>query len=512
MKKAVSLILSLILLISVLPMNSITAQASYTVDWGDCGDDAYYEITSDGLLEIYGTGKMYDYNPIDDYFPSPFSRYLTKNTALDEDEKTDVKVSKIKICKGITHIGSNAFSVGYFYAAAKTLSISIASTVSSIGKYAFSGLKVNNLIIPSKVKTIPLGCFDEMKVNEKLTLKGAETIKSEAFTGSKINKIVLSKKTKKIASNAFSSELSTGTYNETAIYINSISLEKGCKKFSVYKDALYNKNKSKLIYYPSGKTKLKLPKGVKTIGKHAFDSSQIKSLTLPESVTAIESFAFCNSRLRQISIPGKVKKIPNNCFSYCDRLKNVSIPNSVTEIGYEAFYSSFIKSIDIPNSVKKIGNACIALENYYDGITIPASVKRIDDMAILDMEVYHTAYIAGYKGTAAEKYAKKNHIKFIVAPQQGKILKLNKKYIKWKKVKGVSGYDIQISTSSTMNANTKIGSTKGAGKTVLDLKQCKLKKGKTYYVQVRAYKYKKIKGKKTKINGSWSKIKKVKYK
>lgn len=69
-----------------------------------------------------------------------------------------------------------------------------------------------------------------------------------------------------------------------------------------------------------------------------------------------------------------------------------------------------------------------------------------------------------------------------------------------KKVSGAKGYEIRYSTNSNMKSSKRVTST-STGKTIK-----KLKKGKTYYVQARAYK-KDSKGKK--VYGSWSKKKTV---
>ena len=80
----------------------------------------------------------------------------------------------------------------------------------------------------------------------------------------------------------------------------------------------------------------------------------------------------------------------------------------------------------------------------------------------------------------------------------------------WKKVTGVSGYQIQISTSKKFSRETSTYSIKGNKKTSKSFKGLKAKK--TYYVRVRTYKNAKIKGKSVKVYSSWSKVKSVKTK
>ena len=95
----------------------------------------------------------------------------------------------------------------------------------------------------------------------------------------------------------------------------------------------------------------------------------------------------------------------------------------------------------------------------------------------------------------------------VTAPSKVKLgsvkkLKGKKLTVKWKKTKGAVGYEVQYAVNSKFSKSLK---TKNTTKQSITLK--KLKKKKTYYVRVRAYKIDKS-GKK--VCGSWSKAKKIK--
>ncbi|MCI9537841.1 MAG: hypothetical protein HFG35_06075 [Eubacterium sp.] len=83
-----------------------------------------------------------------------------------------------------------------------------------------------------------------------------------------------------------------------------------------------------------------------------------------------------------------------------------------------------------------------------------------------------------------------------------KSIKGTKAKVKWSKVKGAAGYEIRYSTDKKLKKKVKKITT---SKTTYTVK--KLKKGKTCYFKVRAYK-KGAKGKK--IYGSFSSVKKMK--
>lgn len=91
-----------------------------------------------------------------------------------------------------------------------------------------------------------------------------------------------------------------------------------------------------------------------------------------------------------------------------------------------------------------------------------------------------------------------------------KLTKVKKTSMKtaWKKITGVSGYQIQYGTSKTFKKAKSVKvSAKTASKTLK-----KLKKNKKYYVRVRSYKKVKVNGKNQNLYASWSNAKKMKTK
>lgn len=78
--------------------------------------------------------------------------------------------------------------------------------------------------------------------------------------------------------------------------------------------------------------KIKLPKGIKSIGKMAFMQSALKEITLPEDII-LEDGAFQSCRnLSKITFPSYTKEINYKCFAGCSKLKKIVINN----IGYIA--------------------------------------------------------------------------------------------------------------------------------------------------------------------------------
>lgn len=97
----------------------------------------------------------------------------------------------------------------------------------------------------------------------------------------------------------------------------------------------------------------------------------------------------------------------------------------------------------------------------------------------------------------------------VKAPKKAKIKSLkNKKKnaltVKWKKVKGASGYQIKYARNKKFSKGKKIKNIKNAKKVSATIKNLKKK---TYYVKVRAYT---LDPNGKKVYGAWSKAKKIK--
>jgi hypothetical protein len=169
---------------------------------------------------------------------------------------------------------------------------------------------------------------------------------------------------------------------------------------------LFNKSLTQLIEYPNGKlgntyiiptsvtsigsaafedctfpTSITIPSSVTSIGDYSFTSTGLTSVTIPNSVTAIGQgvFEYCTS-LTSANISNGITLIPDFMFDYCTSLASVFIPSSVTSIGYGAFFHcTHLASVNIPASVTGIGT--YAFNNCQDltSVTIPASVTFLGE-------------------------------------------------------------------------------------------------------------------------------------
>lgn len=124
-----------------------------------------------------------------------------------------------------------------------------------------------------------------------------------------------------------------------------------------------------------------LPGGVTVIGSSAFQKcSALKSVFIPTGVTSIGASAFDGcSQLTSVSIPQGVASIASSTFSGCAELTSVSIPAGVTSIGSSAFLNcSSLVSISLPGSTTAIGRSAFYNCSSLESLSIPQGVTSIE--------------------------------------------------------------------------------------------------------------------------------------
>ena len=152
----------------------------------------------------------------------------------------------------------------------------------------------------------------------------------------------------------------------------------------------------------------------------------------------------------------------------------------------------------------------------WDGrhVTYDLAVRPVLHVNLSSSSVKSAGTVSAKKvvsGTQEEISTETSQTTKVTIPGQVKITSAkNKKksiVVKWKKIKSVSGYKVQYALDKKFTKGKKIKNISSASKTSHTIG--KLKKGKTYYVRVRAYN-KDSKG--NIVSGKWSSVKKVKIK
>lgn len=294
-----------------------------------------------------------------------------------------------------------------------------------------------------------------------------------------------------------------------------------------------------------------IPKGVESLGQLAFFMCEkLEKVTMGSGIAAIElnTFYGCSS-LKSIELPDGVTKIDSHAFMGCTGLAQISIPSSVTNMEEEIFNKDTEATIICEEGSKAYEYACAngmkknvkenteaqptqtpeqKKETYkityvlnrgkisgtrveaYDGtvnVKLPQAVReKYLFKGWYAESSFKTKVTAIKKGTTGNKifYAKWEKVKAPSKPTISKVQNKNAKKmtVKLKKeVSGVAGYEMVYATDKKFKKNKKTVRFTGTSKTV-----GKLKKGKTYYVKVRAYK---LDSTNSRIYGNYSSVKKV---
>ena len=371
MKKVISLLLSLTMLLSIVSVVDFSAYAY--VETGKCGDNLTYSLdTSKGVLTISGTGKMTDY-----LMGNPFSKFNVKTVIIEN---------------GVTSIGYQAFC-----GCTRVVDVIVPDSVTSIGDSAFYNCqKLNNITIPNSVTSIGNSVFYNCTNLLRITLPGLENIGKYSLcecpnlrrieyygTKNQWNKICKLQNNSKLNNvETFCIDGLTGSFDPITYST------KDYLKFKIDDNVTlvgYDKNKMKSKNINVDSIEFAGFKfNVTSIGNSAFRScTSLTSVTIGNSVTSIDDYAFegCTS-LTNITIPNSVTSIGSYAFTGCVSLKSVTIPNSVTSIGDNAFYKcASLTDIIIPNSVTSIGNSTFEYCTSLTSVTIPNSVTSIGGSA-----------------------------------------------------------------------------------------------------------------------------------
>ena len=108
-----------------------------------------------------------------------------------------------------------------------------------------------------------------------------------------------------------------------------LNVDEGNTAFCSENGVLFNKDKTRLLRYPSGKpeTAYTVPNTVTTIGIGAFDDcTALTTVTLPESLAYIENYAFdgCTA-ITRITIPANTTKISAWAFRDCTAITQMTV-------------------------------------------------------------------------------------------------------------------------------------------------------------------------------------------
>ncbi len=351
MKKALSILLSLILVLAAFPF---TAVESFATDYytSPDGEWKYYVDELNQAIIYSGSTSSSAYLGSDTDITVP--SYIDGYPVVSLGQYTfsgNTNLQSIVLPNTLTTISNHVFRN-----CTNLTSVTFGNSVGMLGPNSFEGCSaLTEMNLPDSVQTIGGNAFNGCTNLEKIYIPtGLTSIGGYAFNN--CNKVVTYVKD-------LAAWCGIAFYNGTGYYSN--PMERG--------HILYVYDSSENDYVLA--ENIVIPNGVTGIPVDAFDGcTTVKSIVIPEGVTTLGQYTFRGcTNLESVTVPSTMTAISNNAFQSCNKLNAVHITNlgawcniNFASNGANPLY--FAKNLYIGNTLAT-------------DITIPSTVTEIKPYA-----------------------------------------------------------------------------------------------------------------------------------
>lgn len=360
MKKALSIILAVIMIISVLPLTAFALDMSYT----DIESNGWwYRYYYSGYAQLsYYEGDTTNLVVPDHIGAVPVTGFTDENI---------VRIRENHV-KSITfELQVSEIPKQFAYSCTTLESVTLPDSVTRISEKAFYFCtNLSSINLPSGLKYIDKNAFYSCPFLTELTFPSSlVSIGEYAFKDcSSLTNVNFTNGLKAIGTRAF--------FN--CSMLESVSLPNSVNQIGV-----------EAFAYCTSLESAVLPNNISVIPKGLFYGCySLETVTIPESVQSIQYQAFMECRsLDNVTLPSNLRLLYDNAFLNCKSLQSIYIPGSVSNIGAYAFYGcEGLQYITIGYGVKTIGESYF--ENGDNGrvfegcsaetlITVPSSVITV---------------------------------------------------------------------------------------------------------------------------------------
>lgn len=340
------------------------------------------------------------------------------------------KIKKVIIKKGVTSVSYEAFAL------CKNLnSVTIPSTVKTIGIRSFYGTKISKITVPSKTKTIGQGAFGSCKDLKTIVMPGDFKLKLEEDTDDKLWYVTSDQSA--VDTITFNTKLKLA--NVSYLSANNLVVAKNDPSYQSIEGVIYTKDGKGIVRVPQKRTELKIKEGctefnMQSVLYNSTDSegdefnncSKLKKIVIPSSVKSINKIKYKTDRAdacdmhvdtieiapkdfdanslyalgsslgKNITIESLMKLLPDQ-ITYKDHMyitkdhgllkydgkdANVEIPEEITWIAPEAFYrNETLKNVKLPSKITTIEENTFYGCSELEAVIIPDQVNMIGKSA-----------------------------------------------------------------------------------------------------------------------------------
>ena len=340
------------------------------------------------------------------------------------------KIKKVIIKKGVTSVSYEAFAL------CKNLnSVTIPSTVKTIGIRSFYGTKISKITVPSKTKTIGQGAFGSCKDLKTIVMPGDFKLKLEEDTDDKLWYVASDQSA--VDTITFNTKLKLA--NVSYLSANNLLVAKNDPSYQSIEGVIYTKDGKGIVRVPQKRTELKIKEGctefnMQSVLYNSTDSegdefnncSKLKKIVIPSSVKSINKIKYKTDRAdacdmhvdtieivpkdfdanslyalgsslgKNITIESLMKLLPDQ-ITYKDHMyitkdhgllkydgkdANVEIPEEITWIAPEAFYrNETLKNVKLPSKITTIEENTFYGCSELEAVIIPDQVTMIGKSA-----------------------------------------------------------------------------------------------------------------------------------
>ena len=344
------------------------------------------------------------------------------------------KIKKVIIKKGVTSVSYEAFAL------CKNLnSVTIPSTVKTLGVRSFYGTKLSKVTVPSKTKTIGQGAFGDCKNLKTIVMPGDFKLKLDRDSDDRIWYVTNNESA--VDTVTFNTKLKLA--NVSYLSANNLIVAKNDPLYQSIDGVIYTKDGKGIVRVPQKRTEIKIKEGCTEFNLQSvlynstdaegddFNScSGLKKIIIPASVQSINKtkyktdredaanmhvntieiaakdysakslYALGSSLGKEITIESLMKLLPDQ-ITYKDHMyitkdhgllkydgdeENVEIPEEITWIAPEAFYKAYsgnttLKSVKLPSKITTIEENTFYRCEKLESVVIPDQVTVIESGA-----------------------------------------------------------------------------------------------------------------------------------